>query len=74
VPRRNENRFITKLGEEYTLETTTTTTTRVYKTIILPGVLYECETWTVSLREGHKLQISENKMLRKIYGHKNRDI
>jgi hypothetical protein len=39
---------------------------RIYKTIILPVVLYGCETWSLSLREDHKL--SENKVLRRIFG------
>jgi hypothetical protein len=39
---------------------------RVYKTIILPLVLYECETWSLTLREEHRLRIFENKVLRRI--------
>jgi hypothetical protein len=27
---------------------------KIYKTIILPVVLYECETWSLTLREGHR--------------------
>jgi hypothetical protein len=30
---------------------------RIYKTIILPVVLYECESWTLILREGHRLKV-----------------
>jgi hypothetical protein len=36
----------------------------IYKTIILPAVLYECETWSLTLREEHRLVptlISETK-------------
>ena len=37
-----------------------------YKTIILPFVLCDCETWSLTLREEHRLRVSENKVLRKI--------
>ncbi|KAJ4441820.1 hypothetical protein ANN_11679 [Periplaneta americana] len=40
---------------------------RLYKTFILPVVLYACETWTLTLREEHRLRVYENKMLRKIF-------
>jgi hypothetical protein len=30
---------------------------RIYKTIILPVVLYGCETWSLSVREKHKLRV-----------------
>ncbi|KAJ4435442.1 hypothetical protein ANN_18057 [Periplaneta americana] len=41
---------------------------RIYKTVILPVVLYGCETWTLTLREEHRLRVFENKILRKIFG------
>ncbi|KAJ4451248.1 hypothetical protein ANN_02709, partial [Periplaneta americana] len=34
---------------------------RIYKTVILPVVLYGCETWTLTLREEHRLKVFENK-------------
>jgi hypothetical protein len=34
---------------------------RIYKTIILPGVLYGCETWSLTLREEHRLGVFENR-------------
>jgi hypothetical protein len=43
---------------------------RIYKTIILPVVLYGCETWSLTVREKHKLRVFENKMLRRIFGPK----
>jgi hypothetical protein len=43
---------------------------RIYKTIILPVVLYGCETWSLTLREGHKLRLFENRVLRRIFGPK----
>ena len=36
-----------------------------YKTIILLVVLYGCETWSLNLREEHKLKEFENKVLNK---------
>jgi hypothetical protein len=35
-------------------------------------VLYGCETWSFTLREGHKLMVFENRVLRRIFG-RNRD-
>jgi len=41
---------------------------KIYKTIILPVVLYGCETWLLSLREERKLRVIENMVLRRIFG------
>ena len=38
----------------------------IYTTIILP-VLYGCETWSLTLREGHRLSVFENGVLRSIF-------
>jgi hypothetical protein len=43
---------------------------RIYKTIILPVVLYGCETWSLTVREKHKLGVFENRVLRRIFGPK----
>jgi hypothetical protein len=43
---------------------------RIYKTIILPVVLYGCETWPLTLREEHRLKGFENRVLRTIFGSK----
>jgi hypothetical protein len=40
---------------------------RIYKTIILPVILYGCETWSLTLREEHRLRVSENRVLRRIF-------
>ena len=40
---------------------------KTYKTIILPVVLYGCETWSLTLRGEHRLRVFENKVLRKIF-------
>jgi hypothetical protein len=47
---------------------------RIYKTIILPVVLYGCETWSRILREEHRLRVLENMMLRKIFGPKRDEV
>jgi hypothetical protein len=41
---------------------------KIYKTIIIPVVLYGCETWSLTVREGHRLRVFENRVLRKIFG------
>jgi hypothetical protein len=41
---------------------------KIYKTVILPVVLYGCETWSLTLREEHTLRVSENRVLRRIFG------
>jgi hypothetical protein len=41
---------------------------KIYKTIILPVVLCGCETWSLTLREEHKLRVFENRVLRRIFG------
>jgi hypothetical protein len=40
---------------------------KIYKTIILPFVLYGCETWSLTLREEHRLRVFENRVLRQIF-------
>jgi hypothetical protein len=36
----------------------------------LPVVLYGCETWSLTVREEHRLRIFENRVLRRIFGPK----
>jgi hypothetical protein len=43
---------------------------RIYKTVILPVVLYGCETWFLTIREEHKLRVFQNRVLRRIFGPK----
>jgi len=43
---------------------------QIYRTIILPVVLYGCETWSLTVREEHRSRVFENRMLRKIFGPK----
>jgi hypothetical protein len=40
---------------------------RIYKTIILSVVLYGCQTWSLTLREEHRLGVFENRVLRRIF-------
>jgi len=42
----------------------------MYRTIILTVLLYECETWSLTLREERRLKLFENKVLRRIFGAK----
>jgi hypothetical protein len=47
---------------------------KVFKTIILPVVLYGCETWSLTLREEHRLRVFENRVLRRIFGPKKDEV
>ena len=38
---------------------------KIYRTVILPVVLYGCETWSLTLREEHRLKLFENRVLRR---------
>ena len=40
---------------------------KIYKTIILPVVLYGCETWSLTLREESRLRVFENRILRRTF-------
>jgi len=42
----------------------------IYRTIILPEVLYGCETWLLTVRDEFRLRVFENRMLRRIFGPK----
>jgi hypothetical protein len=47
---------------------------KIYRTIILPVVLYGCETWSLILREKCRLKVFENKVLRRIFGPKRDEV
>jgi len=47
---------------------------KVYRTIILPVVLYGCETWSLALREERRLRVFENLVLRGIFGPKRDEV
>jgi hypothetical protein len=40
----------------------------MHKTIILLVVLFGCETWSLTVREVHRLRMFENRVLRRIFG------
>jgi len=42
--------------------------------IILPVVLYGCETWSLALRKERKLRVFENMVLRRIFGHRRDEV
>jgi hypothetical protein len=43
-------------------------TIQIYRTTILPIVLYGCETWSLTFREERRLRVFENRVLRRIFG------
>ena len=49
------------------------TNVKIYGAIILP-VLYGCETWLLVLRLERRLRVFENRVLRRIFGSKRRDV
>ena len=47
---------------------------KIHRFIILPVVLYGCETWSLTLREEHRLRVFENRVLRRIFGPKRDEV
>jgi len=47
---------------------------KIYRTIILPVVLYGCESWSLTSREKSMLRVFENRVLRKICGPKRDEV
>jgi hypothetical protein len=47
---------------------------KIHRSVILPVVLYGCETWSLILREGCPLRVLENRVLRRIFGPKRGDV
>jgi len=47
---------------------------KIYRTIILPVVLYGCETWSLTLREERKMRVFENMVLRRIFGPRKEEV
>jgi hypothetical protein len=43
---------------------------KIFRTIVLPVVLYECDIWSLSLREKRTLRLFENRALRRLLGPK----
>jgi hypothetical protein len=47
---------------------------KIYRTIIVPVVLYGCEAWSLTLREEHRLKVFENRVLRRVFGPKGDEV
>jgi hypothetical protein len=47
---------------------------KIYRAIILLVVLYGCETWSLTLREEHRLRVFENRVLRRVFGPKRDEV
>jgi hypothetical protein len=47
---------------------------KIHRTIILPLILYECETWSLTLREERRWSVYENRLLRRIFGPKRDEV
>jgi len=47
---------------------------KIYRTVILPVVLYGCETWSLTLREERRLRVFENRVLRRVFGPKRDEV
>ena len=48
---------------------------KIYRTIILPVVLYGCETWSLTLRDERRLRVFENRvLLRRVFGPKREEV
>jgi hypothetical protein len=47
---------------------------KIYKIVIIPVVLYGCESWSLTLREEHRLRVFENRVLRRIFGPKRDEV
>jgi hypothetical protein len=45
-----------------------------HSSVSLPVVLYGCETWSVTLREEHRLRVFENRVLREVFGAKSEEV
>jgi len=46
----------------------------IHRTIILPFVLYGCETWSLTLREERRLRVFQNMVLRRVFGPKTDEV
>jgi hypothetical protein len=47
---------------------------RIYRTIILPVVLYGCEAWSLILREKRRMKVFDNRLLRRVFGPKRDEV
>ena len=49
-------------------------TVKIYRNIIFPVVSYGCETWSLTFREERRLRVSEDRVLRRIFGPKRDEV
>jgi hypothetical protein len=47
---------------------------KIHRTIIMLVVLYGCESWSLTLREECRLRVFENRVLRRLFGHKRDEV
>jgi hypothetical protein len=47
---------------------------KIHRSIILPVVLYGCETWSLTLRDERRLRVFENRVLRRVFGPKRDEV
>jgi hypothetical protein len=47
---------------------------KIYTAVILPAILYGCETWSLTLKEEYPLKVFENGVLRRIFGPKKDEV
>ena len=47
---------------------------KIHRIVILPVVLYGCETWLLTLRVDRKLKVLENRVFREVFGPKGEDV
>jgi hypothetical protein len=60
--------------ELYVVSSANNVKIRLYKTIILPVVLYRSETWSLTLKDEHRLRMLEKRVLRRIFGPKRNEM
>jgi hypothetical protein len=47
---------------------------KIYRTVILPVVLYGCKAWSPTLRKERRLKVFENRVLRRVFGPKRDEV
>jgi len=46
----------------------------MYRIVTFPIVLYGCETWSLTLREERRVRVFENRVLRRVFGHRKDEV
>jgi len=47
---------------------------KIYRTIVLPLVMHGYETWSLALKEKHRLRVFKNRVLREIFGSEKEEV